>query len=352
MRKQFISYSVAAASMAGVLSLLLVAKPGAQGNRPAGGAPQNNRLEIQKVDAKSKATPRMPDGHPDLSGFYGVGVAGITNASEDERILTAAPDGSIFFNYAGAEGGAGHPDDGARVTQAPNQPPYKPEYKAKVDAIAATVYGTITNLDPALSCIPAGVPRASVGGALHVIQHPKYIAILYENNPGPIYRIIYTDGRKHPERLDTSFMGHSIGHWEGDTLVVDTVGLNDETWYTQTGGNRKLTSIHSDQEHVVERFTRVGDELQYQAVVEDPIMLTKPWVLNPQRTQIGPSDDYIMPQRCNTNDKGHIIQPSETDKFQCNFCVKDSDALYGEGGGDRDRRRAQERANNPNQQGQ
>jgi hypothetical protein len=293
--------------------------------------------------AQQKPTPRMPDGHPDLSGFYGVAVAGVNGygaaptGSAEASGIVRAKDGSIFFDYAGAEGGGGHPDDGGRVEQAPNQPPYRPEYMAKVQAIAKTVYGTITHLDPWLECKPAGVPRAGVGGMIHVVANSKFIAILYENNPGPQFRLIYTDGRQHPKDLDTSFMGHSIGHWEGDTLVVDTVGLNDETWYTQTGGANKLTSIHSDKEHVIEKFTRKGDDLAYDVTVEDPVMLSKPWVWQTRHTQIGPSDDYIQPQACNTNDKAHIIEESDKDKFQCNWCQKDADSIYGEGAADRDR---------------
>ena len=346
MKYRFISYTVAAAALVGVLSLILVSEPAAQFGNPAA-----------VKTAQALPTPRMSDGHPDMTGFYGVGVAGVNNygkaptGSKEAGGLVKTADGSLFFDYAGAEGGSGNPTDGDEVRQAPNQPPYKPEYMAKVEKIAETVYGTITNLDPALECKPAGVPRASIGGMLHIVQNPKSVAILYENNPGPQYRLIYTDGRQHPKDLDTSFMGHSIGHWEGDTLVVDTVGLNDETWYTQTGGNNKLTSIHSDKEHVIERWTRKGNDLEYQATVEDPVMLSKPWVLAARHTQIGPSDDYIQPQACNTNDKGHIIQPSATDKFQCNFCVKDADALYGEGGADRVRERAKEKAAAPARQG-
>jgi hypothetical protein len=342
MKVRLMSCTVAAVLAAGALSLVFVPRTMAQ---------QNNAARI--AAAQAKPTPRMADGHPDLSGFYGVGVAGVndygkvaTGAEAGGLVKTA--DGSIFFDYAGAEGGAGHPDDGANVKQAANQPPYKAEYMAKAQAIAKTVYGTISHLDPWLECKPAGVPRASIGGMIHIVANPKFIAVLYENNPGPQYRLIYTDGRKHPSDLDTSFMGHSIGHWDGDNLIVDTVGLNDETWYTQTGGANKLTSIHSDKEHVIERFTRKGDDLEYQATVEDPVMLTKPWVRAVQHTQIGPSDDYIQPQACNTNDKAHLIEESDKDHFQCNFCQKDADTLYGQGAADRDREIEKARQANPN----
>jgi len=343
MKNRLMIHAVAAMAAVGVLSLLLVPKAAAQiGPDPA-------RVKT----AQAKPTPRMPDGHPDLSGFYGTFVAGVndygkTATGSEAGGLIKTADGSIFFDYAGAEGGGGHPDDADRIQQSANQPPYKPEYMTKVKAIADTVYGTITHLDPWLECKPGGVPRTSVGGMMHIVANPKFIAVLYENEPGPQYRLFYTDGRKHPTDLDTSFMGHSIGHWEGDTLVVDTVGLNDETWYTQTGGANKLTSIHSDKEHVVEHWTRKGDDLEYQATVEDPIMLTKPWVKAPQHTQIGPSDDYIQPQMCNTNDKAHLIEPSATDKFQCNFCQKDADKVYGQGAADRDREIQKQRQANPN----
>jgi len=348
MQRRFIGYGITATAVVAVMSLVFVSRPAAQNAAP------NNPRAAAAAAAAAKPTPRLSNGHPDMTGFYGTGVAGVNNygqaptGSDEAGGLVKAADGSIFFDYAGAEGGGGHPDDGDHVVQAANQPPYKPEYMAKVNAIAATVYGTITHLDPWLDCKPAGVPRASIGGMMEIVQSPVAVALLYENNPGPQYRLIYTDGRDHPKDLDTSYMGHSIGHWDGDTLVVDVVGLNDETWYTQTGGANKLTSIHSDKEHVVERWLRKGDILTYDAVVEDPVMLTKPWVLPTRRTQIGPSDDYIQPQMCNTNDKAHIIEPSAADHFQCNFCVKDPDAYYGQGGGDRERERAAEKAANPN----
>src|SRR5207237_306097 len=83
-----------------------------------------------------------------------------------------------------------------------------------------------------------------------------------------------------------------IGHWEGDTLVVDVVGLTDETWLGGGGatGRAMYTSIHSDQEHVIERWSRVGDVLSYEATVEDPVALEKPWVVTPRRVKHAGAD--------------------------------------------------------------
>jgi len=291
-----------------------------------------NRGGIDPV-AASKPTPRMPDGHPDLSGFWANGVAGVPGYGKvatgaEAGGLVKGADDSILYARGGVEEA-----DTSEARQNPNQPPYKPEYMEKVKAIADTVYGTITSLDPVTDCKPEGVPRIGLG-LMQAVANPKLVALLYENAPGPVYRVIYTDGRKHPDDLDTSYMGHSIGHWEGDTLVVDTVGLNDETWYSASGGGNKFTNIHSDKEHVVERFTRKGDTLTYEATVEDPVMLTKPWVINPVHTKIGPADDYIQPQMCRGDDKAHLVKPSATDKYACDFCIKDPDAAYGKGAAD------------------
>jgi hypothetical protein len=200
----------------------------------------------------------------------------------------------------------------------------------KAKALVSTIYGTANTsspFDPMNECKPDGVPRAGIGGAIQIVHSPKGVAVLYENAPGPVYRMIYTDGRKHPEDLDTSFMGHSIGHWEGDTLVIDTVGLNDETWL----GRNKYSAFHSDKLHVVERWTRNGDELSRTVTVEDPVMFSRPWQFGPERTRAGAAGDYIQPQMCRTNDKAHLIQQTETNQFLCNWCQPDADAIYGEG---------------------
>ena len=115
------------------------------------------------------------------------------------------------------------------------------------------------------------------------MQTPKMVVIYrHESNfVGESFRVIYTDGRPHPKDPDTSYLGHSIAHWEGDTLVVDVTALNDETWlgggqgHTEPGlvrgeGNHQITEklalIHSDQEHVVERYTRRGNMLFYKCL--------------------------------------------------------------------------------------
>jgi hypothetical protein len=197
-----------------------------------------------------------------------------------------------------------------------------------VKAIAATEYGGSTALDPQMDCKPLGIPRAA--GGMEIVQGPQSVAILYESAPYSLYRIIYTDGRPHPADLDTSYMGHSIGHWEGDTLVVDVTGLSDETWLAGgvgAGVRMKYSNIHSDKEHVIERWTRNGNELTYEATVEDPVMFTKPWVITPRKmNHHGPSvssDDGILEERCTVNDKNHFIKPSAGDVSTCGYRCTD-----------------------------
>ena len=272
--------------------------------------------------APAKAIARMPDGHPDLNGFW----ANPQKTSEDgtdsgpeqiTHVATRIADGSVLFDFAGPNNAQ------LERRQQANQPHYKPEYAVKVKDIADHMYGGSTNADPMVQCKPLGVPRGGFG-TMQIVQTPKVIALLFEEPSND--RVIYTDGRPHPKDLDTSFMGHSIGHWEGDTLVVDVAGLNDETWYA--GGvntDMKFSTIHSDKEHVTERWTVNGDVLTYQATVEDPVMLAEPWVINPRRVQRAATDEYLMQFNCITNDVGHIIEPSEKDKFICVFCRPESD---------------------------
>jgi hypothetical protein len=184
-----------------------------------------------------------------------------------------------------------------------------------------------------MDCTPMGIPRGGIG-TMQIVQSPGLIAILYEKNPGYLHRIIYMDGRGHPKDLDTSPMGDSIGHWEGDTLVVDVTGLDDETWLDGGQGHANLSTIHSDKEHVIERWTRNGDTITYNATVEDPVMFTRPWVILPKHIKIAPKGDYMQALACSHTDnegrnrKVHMVQETEKDKFLCGWCQLGS--VYGE----------------------
>jgi hypothetical protein len=274
---------------------------------------------------ESKPTPRLADGHPDFNGLWNNSRTG--NLVPASQQFERNSDGSILFDFSTAfnDGGGICQND---ACQMPNQPPYKPEYMAKVKEIAATEYGGTSPLDPQMQCKPYGIPRGAVGGSMQFVQTPQVIAILYEGHPQPssVWRIIYMDGRPHPKDLETTFLGHSIGHWEGDTLVVDVTGLSDETWLGgDIGGRAKYTSIHSDKEHVVEHWTRNGDVITYQATVDDPVMLSKPWVLAPQQIHVATGGDEIEELFCTpqlNSAGGHYVKPTGDDKDKCSYRCK------------------------------
>jgi hypothetical protein len=124
---------------------------------------------------------------------------------------------------------------------------------------------TETN-DPVYKCYPPGVPRIYFHPfPLQIVQIPGQVILLYEYDH--TVRHVFTDGRKHPEDAEPTWLGHSIGHWEGDTLVIDTTNFTDQNPFP---GAQNL--------HVVERLTRADDDtIRYQFTVEDPGMWTKPW---------------------------------------------------------------------------
>src|SRR5205085_6761158 len=125
--------------------------------------------------------------------------------------------------------------------------------------------------DPTALCLPPGIPRvASVGlFPMQIMQSPQQVIILYEYMN--VFRVIPMD-KKHPEDLEPSYLGDSVGHWEGDTLVVDVTSFNDRTWLVGAG------TFHSEALHITERYTRVDkDRIDYDVMIEDPKVLTKPW---------------------------------------------------------------------------
>jgi len=232
---------------------------------------------------------RLSDGHPDLNGFWASG---------------AGPDTPV--------GGFGAPerpfkrgDNGAKARQAdPNQPPYKPELMDKVRDLAKNE----SKYDPAFFCKPGGVPR--VGPPHAIVQVPGMpLVFLYQVIAGNTFRLIPMDGRLHTPHADPSYYGDSIGHWEGDMLVIDTIALNDDTWLGLDGW------FHSSALHVVERITREGDTLRYQATVEDPNVFTRPWTMNPRFAKL--TSELLMENGpCVEKDESHITDFGEKTKIQ------------------------------------
>lgn len=187
------------------------------------------------TNAASGGIPRMPDGHPDLTGVYG----------------------------------------NAGLPQGATPPPLKPGAEKFVIVRGGDDVRGRTTLTTGNDCKPLGIPQTYITPyPFQFVQTPKQIIIIYEY-PNAI-RWIPTDGRSHEVDPDPTWMGSSVGKWEGDTLVVDAIGFNDKT---EVHG-----FMHTDALHVVERFTRQPNgNLQYEVTVEDPNVWQKPWVI-PART--------------------------------------------------------------------
>jgi hypothetical protein len=232
---------------------------------------QGPRMTADRLaELARKATPRLADGKADLNGTWDHlgGIEFVRPQSLDGGsvcVVGCPPAGAPRAGGGGARAG-GPP----AAPPAPNFPKYKPEFLAKV----ADLSKRQVEVDTALQCQPPGVPR--IGPPVKIVQTAREVAFLYDDVNGSFFRIIPTDGRPHRKDLPASYLGDSIGRYEGDTLVVETVNFNEETWLTDNG------AFHTKDLKVIERLRRVGDTIQYEAVAQDPAVLVEPWK---ERTQ-------------------------------------------------------------------
>ncbi len=284
------------------MALSLAAMPAGAQAPPAGvpgfgfgGAPPS-----EAADAKLRAmpTPRAPDKHPNLTGYWAPKeIPGQVKVSEDGKTteFQIGTPKELAKQFAAA--GISPADLAKRMSGVASPPEYNPEAAAKVK----TMHLTETDLDPTFSCLPPGVPR--IGAPTEIVQVPNTVVLLYEAYPGgSITRVIPTDGRKHDSKLDSSYNGDSVGHWEGDTLVVDVTNFNGETWLA-TGAYFTTEALH-----VLERFTRQGNTIHYEVTVEDPDVLVKPWVTS-RTLRLGAAGAHVIEQPpCIDIDQKHMTE--------------------------------------------
>ncbi|PYU19158.1 MAG: hypothetical protein DMG32_25005 [Acidobacteria bacterium] len=294
MKFRFHSYGITAATIA--VSCMAPMCLGAQNRANASAAAAAIKA------AAAKPTPRAADGHPDLNGYW--------IYPEFDKSAHLDSNGNFYIDVPPDKGGTLPKLDASLSEQLqhqvdPNPPPYKPEAWAKVKELASDGVHT----DPAFRCRPLGVPRA--GAPRQIVQTPKLTLILYQidagdgDQPGS-YRLVPTDGRPHRTDVDPSYFGDSIGHWEGDTLVVDVTHFNDDTWLAAIPGQGGSGYFHTEALHVVERYTRTGDTLRWEATVEDPNVLTKPWKMTPQ-TEVLTQDMIYEQPICEERETPHIV---------------------------------------------
>ena len=259
MKRVFIS-TIAFAGIALAFVWLVPSTTGIAAGRPAAQAAPASAAVPASTPAKP--APRMADGHPDLSGVW----------------------------WGGADVGGPGFRGGARATGPAYTSLYQPWAAEKAKALS-------DKDDPTLKCVPVAfgtlnVSLYSVGAVGQIIATPKFIVMLQETFHG--FQLIPLDGRPHRDDVPPAYRGDSVGHWEGDTLVVDTTNYTDNTWMFAEGS----VSIHSDALHIVERYRRPDmNTLEIEARIEDPKVLTGPWAA-PKQTLVLAPFDMIMSLAC------------------------------------------------------
>jgi hypothetical protein len=264
-------------------------------------APPRGSAELL-AQLSAKPTPRL-NGKPDLNGTWDH-LGGIEFVRPQKL-----PDGSLCLRGCAPPAGAARPAAAPAAAPRPAPatpaeplfPKYKPEFLAKVKDLSARQVET----DSGLRCLPPGLPRLGPPGK--IIHTAKEVVFLYDDVNGAFFRIIPVDGRKtfrkdHP----ASFLGDSIGHFEGDTLVVETTNFNEDTWLTDNG------AFHTTALKVVERLRRVGDTIEYTATSHDPAVLVEPWNSKPYTMWIT-SMELEEPARCEDRDLDHVVDGTHHD---------------------------------------
>jgi hypothetical protein len=224
--------------------------------------------------------PRTADGHPDLSGVWFPNSAGIDIELYDHVDL----DARLMFD--------------PKVTPE-EKLPLRPEALAKVKAL-----GDELRVQGGSTCDPQGVPGMFLMSPprpwpTQLVQTPKELVQLLEY--GNNFRVVPLDGRPHEKNPDPTYNGDAVGHWEGDTLVIDVIGLDERS---RAFLGREWDFIHSDQEHVIERLSRPSmNYLVYQVTIEDPQVLTKPWTSAPRHWSLSRNHEALQEYYCSPNSR-------------------------------------------------
>jgi hypothetical protein len=239
-------------------ALLLGQKP------PATDSPTGAPAVARKApDLSSVPAPRLHDGKPDFSGIW-------LSAGPIDDLADGLPKGEKIPLLASAE----------KVMQA----------RQSKD-------------DPEANCLPTGVPRVAPYPWTFAVAPGRWY-ILFEGNIHS-YRQIFMDGREHPKDLNPTWYGHSVGRWEGDTLVIDTVGFNDKFWFDFRG------HPHTEQLHTIERYTRKDFETMVNEItIDDPGAYSRPFkvTFNARIMPEGEILEYICQE--NNRDLSHILGPA------------------------------------------
>jgi len=158
---------------------------------------------------------------------------------------------------------------------------------------------------PSAHCLPHGIPEGMMLDTFKILHSAGTTLVLFEE--GPRFRQIFTDGRSHPQEMNPAWFGYSVGKWEGDTLVVDTQGLNDQSWLDPAG------HPHSDQIRIIERFQRKNlGQMDVELTFEDPVAYREPWSAT-LRFELDPDTELIENVCENEKDREHLVARTPSD---------------------------------------
>jgi hypothetical protein len=250
-------------------------------------APARGAAPAQQ-NAGPASTPKLTNGKPDLTGSW-QGAGGGQQGSGGDMFRRCSP-----FQSKQCMEWTNQSEDWVFMSATrldPRQPLYKPEYWDKVIQLDQWT----NKYDPVMTCLPLGIPRQ--GAPSRIFHTDTDITMIYRGGGDggggyAEFRMIPIDGKPHDPRraAQYTYMGYTVGRWEGDTLVLDSIGFSDETWLGRGG------FFHSDQMRVIEKFTRNGAEIRYEVTIEDPVVLVEPWVM-PSRTLRLSNSNTIVAER-------------------------------------------------------
>jgi hypothetical protein len=211
-------------------------------------------------------TPKTADGKPDLSGLW------------------MADDGKHFFDLG--------------LDLKPNEVPSQPWAKK----LSQERQDTNHRDDPLASCMPAGVPRMGTNAPFKIVQTPQLVIVLYETTAISTFRQIFTDGRPLPKDPQPTWLGYSVGTWEGDTFKVDTIGFNDRGWIDTEMGHPQTEALH-----LTERFRRPNfGHMEIGYTIDDPKAYTHPWS-GSFKVHLMPDTDLLEMTCENAKDAAHMV---------------------------------------------
>jgi len=282
-------------------------------NQPPNWTLASNAPAAPATQTAAAVTPRLADGHPDMTGNWGgpqgpitgsgtrrCGPTQVVGAGINPEVGCKTGQDNFWVDYEWISPSRFGLTGNTTEVLKPSRPIYKPEFWDKIQDLDAWT----NKEDPIMTCQPMGIPRE--GTPSRIIQSPTDIVFFYTTSDygggNMEFRDIPTDGRKRPDTVEAYYMGLSIGKWEGDTLVIDSTNFVDTTWFGRGG------LFHSPDMHTIEKLTRKGDEILYQMTIEDPDVLIEPWVMPDKILRLRAGAPQVIHERafCEVYEQGNV----------------------------------------------